>query len=50
MPMTIDAQITALSNPVLALLMALFLVALAHPDARIRARAERLLAVIFRGR
>ncbi|MER5442583.1 hypothetical protein [Streptomyces sp. NPDC002790] len=47
---TMDVQITAVSSPFLALLTALFLVALAHPDAQMRARAERLLTVIFRVR
>ncbi|MFD9069798.1 hypothetical protein [Streptomyces lasiicapitis] len=48
--MTMDAQITALSSPLLALLTVLFTVALAHPEPQVRARAERLLAVIFRAR
>ncbi|MER5443326.1 hypothetical protein [Streptomyces sp. NPDC002790] len=48
--MTMDVQITALSSPFLALLTVLFTVALAHPEPQVRARAERLLAVIFRVR
>ncbi|MGW2858295.1 hypothetical protein [Streptomyces sp. NPDC001205] len=48
--MTIDAQLMAFSSPLLALLTVLFAVALKHPEPQVRARAERLLAIIFRAR
>ncbi|MFD6434534.1 hypothetical protein [Streptomyces venezuelae] len=48
--MTTNAQLLAFSSPLLALLTVLFSVALAHPEPRARARAERLLAIFFRAR
>ncbi|WKX70037.1 hypothetical protein [Streptomyces sp. XD-27] len=48
--MGIDAQIAAISTPFFALVTVLLAVAMAHPEPQIRARAERLLAVIFRAR
>lgn len=48
--MTIDVQFMAVSSPLLALLTVLFAVALAHPEPQVRARAERLLAIILRVR
>ncbi|MGX1851154.1 hypothetical protein [Streptomyces hygroscopicus] len=48
--MGLDVQFATSSSSLLAVLTVLFAVALAHPDPQIRARAERLLAVIFRAR
>lgn len=48
--MTSDAQFMGLSSPLLALLTVLFAVALTHPEPQVRARAERLLAIILRSR
>ncbi|MFF4738789.1 hypothetical protein ACFY2W_23330 [Streptomyces sp. NPDC001262] len=44
----IETQLAAVSAPFFALLTVLLAVAMAHPEPQIRARAERLLAVIFR--
>ncbi|MFE9407387.1 hypothetical protein ACFYN0_01080 [Streptomyces sp. NPDC006704] len=46
----IVAQFAAFSSPLFALLTVLVAVALSHPEPQVRARAERLLAVIFRVR
>ncbi|MEU5647091.1 hypothetical protein [Streptomyces milbemycinicus] len=43
-------QLFAISGPFFALVMVLLAVAMTHPEPQIRARAERLLAVIFRSR
>ncbi|MBM7167083.1 hypothetical protein JQK87_01310 [Streptomyces sp. G44] len=48
--MTPDTQFMAFSSPLLALLTVLFAVALAHPEPQVRARAERLLAIVFHSR
>ncbi|MER5822135.1 hypothetical protein ABT086_07595 [Streptomyces mirabilis] len=48
--MGIEAQFATFSSPFLALLTVQFAVALAHPEPQVRARAERILAVIFRAR
>ncbi|MGW1162740.1 hypothetical protein ACWD48_31980 [Streptomyces sp. NPDC002519] len=48
--MGIDVQVFAVSGPFFALVTVLLAVAVAHPEPQIRARAERLLAVIFRSR
>ncbi|MFK0296693.1 hypothetical protein ACIQU6_40335 [Streptomyces sp. NPDC090442] len=48
--MGIDAQIYAVSGPFFALVTVLLAMAMAHPDPQTRARAERLLGVIFRAR
>ncbi|MFD4559764.1 hypothetical protein ACFWP5_36535 [Streptomyces sp. NPDC058469] len=48
--MELEAQLTTFSSPILALLTVLFAVALAHPEPQVRARAERILAAIFRVR
>ncbi|MEU9369605.1 hypothetical protein AB0D71_34010 [Streptomyces avermitilis] len=48
--MGIEAQFATFSSPSLALLTALFAVALANPEPQARTRAERILAVIFRAR
>ncbi|WP_159053467.1 hypothetical protein [Streptomyces regalis] len=48
--MGLDTQFATFSSPLLAVLTVLFAAALAHPDPQVRARAERLLAVIFRAR
>ncbi|WP_405591779.1 hypothetical protein [Streptomyces sp. NBC_01092] len=48
--MGLNEQFAAVSGPLFALLTVLFAAALSHPDPTVRARAERLLAVIFRAR
>lgn len=48
--MRLEAQFMTMSSPFLGLLTVLFAVALAHPDPRLQARAERVLGVIFRAR
>lgn len=48
--MGLETQVTITSSPVFALLAALFAAALAHPDPQVRARAERILGVIFGAR
>ncbi|MFF1834870.1 hypothetical protein ACFVXE_11780 [Streptomyces sp. NPDC058231] len=48
--MTLEAQFTTVSSPLRALLAALFATAPAHPDPQVRARAERILGLIFRAR
>ncbi|MFD0496822.1 hypothetical protein [Streptomyces rhizosphaericus] len=40
-------QVFAVSGPFFAVITVLFAVAVAHPEPQIRARAERLIAVIF---
>ncbi|MEU8784873.1 hypothetical protein [Streptomyces sp. NPDC048637] len=48
--MSLDSHFATSYTSLQAVLTTLFVVALAHPDPQIRARAERLLAVIFGAR
>ncbi|MFF2508742.1 hypothetical protein ACFVTY_36055 [Streptomyces sp. NPDC058067] len=48
--MGLETQVAITSTPIFALLTALFAAALAHPDPQVRARAERILGMIFEAR
>lgn len=48
--MGLATHFTTMYSPVLALLTVLFAAALAHPDPQVRARAERILGMIFGAR
>ncbi|MER7144737.1 hypothetical protein [Streptomyces xanthochromogenes] len=46
--MGIESQIALVSSPFFAVVTVLIAVAMTHPEPQVRARAERLLGMIFR--